>query len=81
MPSGLTARRYLFLSAGYLVQLAPDGLSIVGDEKKIYDGWQYPKDWVGRRRSRRKGRRFSRRGDYYYQVLAQGGTAGPPPGT
>ena len=43
---GPDGTRYLFLSAGYLAQLAPDGLSIVGTERKIYDGWRYPEDWV-----------------------------------
>ena len=39
---GPDGKRYLFLSAGELVQLADDGLSTVGAPKKIYDGWKYP---------------------------------------
>jgi beta-xylosidase len=72
-------KRYLFLSAGYLVELAPDGLSIVGGETKIYDGWPYPRDWVVETFAQ-EGPKIVKRGDYYYQVLAQGGTAGPPTG-
>ena len=43
---GPDGKRYLFLSAGELVQLADDGLSTVGAPKKIYDGWKYPADWI-----------------------------------
>jgi beta-xylosidase len=71
--------RYLFLSAGYLVQLAPDGLSVVGAEKKIYDGWKYPEDWVVEGFAQ-EGPKILKRGEYYHMVLAEGGTAGPPTG-
>ena len=43
---GPDGKRWLFLSAGYLVGLADDGLSVTGEPKKIYDGWQYPEEWV-----------------------------------
>jgi xylan 1,4-beta-xylosidase len=76
---GPDGQRYLFLSAGYLVKLAPDGLSIVGEEKKIYDGWPYPRNWVVETFAQ-EGPKVFKRGQYYYQVLAQGGTAGPPTG-
>ena len=51
----------------------------VGDEpiKKVYDGWQYPDDWVVEGFAQ-EGPKMLRRGGYYYQVLAEGGTAGPP---
>jgi beta-xylosidase/acetyl esterase/lipase len=76
---GPGGQRYLFLSAGYLVPLAPDGLSVTGPEKKIYDGWKYPADWIVEGFAQ-EGPKIFKRGDYYYQVLAQGGTAGPPTG-
>jgi len=76
---GPDGKRYLFLSAGYLVPLSDDGLSIVGEEKKIYEGWQYPKDWIVEGFAQ-EGPKILKKGDYYYQVLAQGGTAGPPTG-
>jgi xylan 1,4-beta-xylosidase len=28
------------------VPLSDDGLSIVGPEKRAYDGWQYPEEWI-----------------------------------
>ena len=76
---GPDGKRYLFLSAGYLVQLSDDGLSIVGEEKHVYPGWQYPKDWIVEGFAQ-EGPKIIKKGDYYYQILAQGGTAGPPTG-
>ena len=69
-------RRYLFMSAGHVVPLSPDGLSVVGPEKKIYDGWKYPEEWDVEVFAQ-EGPKILRRGDYYYMVLAEGGTAGP----
>jgi xylan 1,4-beta-xylosidase len=76
---GPDGTRYLFLSGGYVVTLADDGLSIAGNEKHVYSGWQYPKDWIVEGFAQ-EGPKILRRGDYYYQVLAEGGTAGPPTG-
>ena len=76
---GPDGRRYLFLSAGELVPLADDGLSTTGPSKKIYDGWKYPDDWVVETFAQ-EGPKILKRGDYYYMVLAEGGTAGPPTG-
>ena len=42
---GEDGKRYLFLSAGMRVQLADDGLSVVGAPTKVYDGWKYPETW------------------------------------
>ena len=36
-------KRYLYLSEGKVVQLSDDGLSTVGEVKKVYDGWPYPR--------------------------------------
>ncbi len=74
---GPDGRRYLFLSGGHLVPLADDGLSIAGALKKIYDGWQYPADWIVTGFAL-EGPKIARRGDYYHMLNAQGGTAGPP---
>lgn len=76
---GPDGKRYLFLSAGELVPLADDGLSVSGPSKKIYDGWKYPADWVVETFAQ-EGPKILKRGDYYYMVLAEGGTAGPPTG-
>ncbi len=76
---GPDGTRYLFLSAGYMVPLAADGLAVAGTEKKIYDGWKYPDDWVVEGFAQ-EGPKILKHGDYYYMVLAEGGTAGPPTG-
>jgi len=76
---GPDGKRYLFLSAGELVQLSDDGLSTIGAPTKIYDGWKYPKEWVVETFAQ-EGPKILKRGDYYYMVLAEGGTAGPPTG-
>jgi len=76
---GPDGKRYLFLSAGFMVSLADDGLSTLGELKKVYDGWQYPKEWIVEGFNQ-EGPKILKRGDYYYMVLAEGGTAGPPTG-
>jgi beta-xylosidase len=76
---GPDGTRYLFMSAGYLVTLAPDGLSVVGEPRKVYDGWKYPEDWIVEGFAQ-EGPKILKRGDYYHMVLAEGGTAGPPTG-
>jgi beta-xylosidase/lysophospholipase L1-like esterase len=76
---GPDGRRYLFMSAGHVVPLSDDGLSVTGEMKKIYSGWQYPAGWVVEGFAQ-EGPKIIRKGEYYYQVLAQGGTAGPPTG-
>jgi xylan 1,4-beta-xylosidase len=75
--AGPDGRRYLFLSAGFMAPLADDGLSVTAEMKKVYDGWQYPEEWVVEGFAQ-EGPKMLRRGDYYYMVLAEGGTAGPP---
>jgi xylan 1,4-beta-xylosidase len=76
---GPDGKRYLFMSAGYVVELAADGLSVVGEEKKIYDGWKYPEDWIVEGFAQ-EGPKILQHGGYYHMVLAEGGTAGPPTG-
>lgn len=76
---GEDGKRYLFLSHGDRVQLADDGLSIVGKVEHVYDGWEYPEDWDVESYAQ-EGPKMIRHGDYFYMTLALGGTAGPPTG-
>jgi beta-xylosidase len=76
---GADGKRYLFVSAGFRVPLAGDGLSVTGPMEKVYDGWKYPDDWVVEGFAQ-EGPKITKRGDYYYMTLAEGGTAGPPTG-
>lgn len=73
---GEDGKRYLFINDGRMVQLTDDGLSRVGELKKVYEGWDFPKSW------KTEGKwlespKFIKKGEYYYQISAQGGTAGP----
>ncbi|MBP7373318.1 MAG: family 43 glycosylhydrolase [Opitutaceae bacterium] len=73
---GPDGKRYVFLSGGTYAPLADDGLSVTGPVKKVYDGWKYPEHWDVETFAQ-EGPKVMRRGDYYYMVLAEGGTAGP----
>ena len=68
--------RYLFFSGGVLVPLAPDGLSVTGELKKVYEGWQYPAHWVVEGHCLEAPKPTFYNG-WYYLSSAQGGTAGP----
>lgn len=73
---GEDGKRYLHLSKGQMVELADDGLSVVGESFKVYDGWQYPKEWVVECFCLESPKMKYKDG-YYYMTSAQGGTAGP----
>ena len=74
---GPDGTRYLYSGGGHVVQLSADGLSVVGERKTVYAGWQFPKEW------KTEGvwlesPKLTRRGGYYYLICAEGGTSGPP---
>ena len=68
--------RYLHFNKGMMIRLAPDGLSTVGDLKQVYQGWDYPKDWVVECKCL-EAPKLTYHSGYYYMTSAQGGTAGP----
>lgn len=72
--------RYLYLSNGNaplsMVQLSDDGLSVTSDPVTSYEGWQYPEEWVTEGFWLESPKLF-KRGDWFYLVTAEGGTAGP----
>jgi len=75
---GEDGTRWMFMSGGVRVKLTDDGLAVVpGTEEKIYDGWQYPSDWVAECFCL-EGPKLRYIDGYYYYLNAQGGTAGPP---
>jgi beta-xylosidase len=76
---GPDGKRYLFLSAGLMAPLSDDGLSVTAPPTKVYDGWKYPEEWIVEGFAQ-EGPKILKHGDYYYMVLAEGGTAGPPTG-
>jgi beta-xylosidase len=76
---GEDGSRWLFLSGGDRVRLADDGLATRGKPEHVYDAWRYPEDWEVEGFSP-EGPKVVRHGDYFYLILAVGGTAGPPTG-
>ena len=72
-------KRYLYFSSGGYIKLSDDGLSVEGEVKHVYDGWQIPKDWSIELFAL-EGPKMTKRGEYYYLTVAEGGTAGPATG-
>jgi len=71
--------RYLYSANGGYVPLADDGLSVIGETKHVYDGWKIPREWSIECFCM-EGPKLTKRGDYYYLTVAEGGTAGPATG-
>lgn len=71
--------RYLYFSSGSFVPLSKDGLSVIGEPKHVYDGWEIPREWSIECFCMESPKLF-KRGDYYYLTVAEGGTAGPATG-
>lgn len=76
---GEDGKRYLFLSGGDRVRLTDDGLATVGAVEHVYDPWRYPESWDVEGFSP-EGPKLIRHGEWFYMLLAVGGTAGPPTG-
>ncbi|RYY62376.1 MAG: beta-xylosidase [Chitinophagaceae bacterium] len=70
-------KRFLHLDNGYIVSLSDNGTEVTSEKKKVYDGWQYPKEWITECFCLESPKVTYRNG-YYYLTVAQGGTAGPP---
>jgi beta-xylosidase len=68
--------RFLYFNKGMMIRLAPDGLSTVGELRQVYNGWEYPKDWVVECRCP-EAPKLTYHNGYYFLSSAQGGTAGP----
>lgn len=68
--------RYLHLSEGTAVKLTDDGLSVIGTPQIVYEGWQYPSDWITECFCL-ESPKLNFKDGYYYLTSAQGGTAGP----
>ena len=74
---GEDGKRYMFLSAGKRVPLSDDGLSVTGPMETVYEGWDYPSDWKTEGKYLESPKLF-KRGNWFYMISAEGGTAGPP---
>jgi beta-xylosidase len=69
-------RRWLFLSGGYRIRLADDGLSVIGQKEKVYSGWDYPADWKTEGKFL-ESPKLLRKDGWFHLISAEGGTAGP----
>ncbi len=73
-------RRWLFVNKGEMIRLADDGLSTIGEKKKVYDGWPIPREWTTEGRwpeTYLESPKLLWHDGYYYLTSAEGGTAGP----
>ena len=70
-------QRYLYTNNGFVTPLTPDGLASAGRPQKVYDGWEFPAEWETEGMWL-ESPKLLKRGDWYYLVSAEGGTAGPP---
>ena len=68
--------RFLYTNDGHMAPLSADGLSVTGPNRKVYDPWQYPKEWETEGMWL-ESPKILKRGGWYYLVSAEGGTAGP----
>lgn len=73
---GQDGTRWLHTSGGYVVRLSDDGLSVVGKQEHVYDGWKYPDTWQTECFCL-EGPKLTYHNGWYYLTSAQGGTAGP----
>lgn len=71
-----TGQNWLFFHGGNAAPLSADGLSVVGEVRKVYPVWDIPKEWEIQSVACESPKLFYRNG-YYYMITAQGGTAGP----
>ena len=72
--------RWLWVNNGNAKRLAADGRSVTGELRHFYDGWRFPLEWKTENDSRilyLESPKLFRRGEWYYLVSAEGGTAGP----
>lgn len=71
--------RYLFTAGIKRARLDADGLRAEGPLEQVYEGWQYPDEWITEAYALEGPKHFSREG-WHYLVSAVGGTSGPPTG-
>jgi beta-xylosidase len=62
---------------GVLYELAPDGMSVVREQKLGYLGWPIPEEWDIEGFCLEGWNTLTKDG-YYYLLVAEGGTSGPP---
>ena len=69
-------KKYLHTDVGFVMPLSENGLRVTGLPEQLYDGWEYPKDWIVQTKGLESPKLFFKSG-FYYLVTAMGGTGGP----
>ena len=69
-------KKYLYVDNGFMMPLNADGTSSTAMPKVVYEGWDYPKEWVVQGKCLESPKLLYKDG-YYYIVSAEGGTSGP----
>jgi xylan 1,4-beta-xylosidase len=72
-------KQYLYSANGGHIPLSDDGLSVTGETKHVYNGWIKPCEWTIECFCL-EGPKITKRGEYFYLTVAEGGTAGPATG-
>lgn len=70
-------RRYLFVANGKIIPLTDDGLATDGEMQTVYDGWPVPEEWDIEGFCL-ESPKIINKDKYYYMLVAEGGTIGPP---
>jgi len=67
---------YLYTNNGNAIELTDDGLAAAGKNTHVYDPWEFPAEWETEGVWLESPKLFQR-GEYFYLISAEGGTAGP----
>ena len=71
-----TKERFLHFSNGYACRINKEGTKIIEPLEKVYNGYEYPKEWEVEGFCL-ESPKLIYKDPYYYLTVAQGGSAGP----
>ena len=69
-------RRFLYMAGGLMAELTPDGLAVKEPPRKIFDPWPMPSA-LRMECTCLEAPKLLKHGEYFYLLVAEGGTAGP----
>lgn len=68
---------WLYFNDGYCAKLTDDCMKLAEKPYKVWEPWQYPEDWETEGMCAESPKLFFKN-SFYYLIVAEGGTAGPP---